>query len=128
MRHDLVGEDFHVVDLAVEIAGFRAQPKPRRARVSEFADALDPIGDVSSQGEPFQSISGKSEFGHSLRVTPGLEHVVVQLVAFDIFGDLRPELTRYILTLETKPHRVVEDRGDGRMDSIDGLVPVGIER
>src|SRR4051812_37445499 len=27
MRHDLFGEQFHVVDLAVEVAGFRAEPE-----------------------------------------------------------------------------------------------------
>ena len=28
MRHDLLGEHFHVVDLAVKIATFRAEPEP----------------------------------------------------------------------------------------------------
>ena len=28
MRHDLFGEQFHVVDLPVEIAGFGAEPEP----------------------------------------------------------------------------------------------------
>ena len=28
MRHNLFGEHFHVVDLAVEVAGFRAEPEP----------------------------------------------------------------------------------------------------
>jgi hypothetical protein len=28
MRHDLFGENFHVMDLAVEAAGFRAEPEP----------------------------------------------------------------------------------------------------
>ena len=28
MRHDLFGEHLHVVDLAVEVAGFRAEPEP----------------------------------------------------------------------------------------------------
>ena len=28
MRHDLFGEQFHVVDLAVEVASFRAEPEP----------------------------------------------------------------------------------------------------
>jgi hypothetical protein len=28
MRHDLFGEDFHVMNLAVEVAGFGAEPKP----------------------------------------------------------------------------------------------------
>jgi ATP-dependent exoDNAse (exonuclease V) beta subunit len=42
MWHDLLGEHFHVVDLAVEVAGFRAQPEPRGSCFSQRFDALDP--------------------------------------------------------------------------------------
>lgn len=28
MRHNLFSEHFHIVDLAVEVAGFRAEPEP----------------------------------------------------------------------------------------------------
>src|ERR1700674_5129097 len=101
MRHDLFGEDFHVVDLAVEVAGFRAEPDPGGSQFCEFANALDPVVDVAGEGEPLKPVFGQPKLGHSLRVTPGLEHVVVQLVALDVFGNLGPELGGHVLAVET---------------------------
>jgi transposase len=43
MRHDLLGKHLHVVDLAVEIAAFRAQPESGRPQLRQFADALDEL-------------------------------------------------------------------------------------
>ena len=37
VRHDLFREHFHVVDLAVEIAGFGAEPEPGGSQSREFA-------------------------------------------------------------------------------------------
>lgn len=56
MRHDLFAEHFHVVDLAIEVARFCADPEPRGAQFRKFANALNPVIDVPGQSESFQPV------------------------------------------------------------------------
>src|SRR6266852_4469707 len=57
-----------------------------------------------------------------------MEHVIVKHVPIDVLLNLCSEVGRNVFTLEGRPHRVVQDRRHRRLDALDRLFTILVQR